>query len=238
VAAHRWYQDAKSLPDHPSSLRGDMWVFFKGFASLLLPSKEGMKIPDTFMFDKERISKLRSDVLDFVNLEICVRKWRNDGQSSPSPSQTKSSLSAEESFLSSILALIEDTSWEGRWSKNCSSIALEILRLSNFEKNFEGYFNFHLSNTSSQTFRICESHVLSELYTHLLDHITHFSRLTLSQLIWRFQPSAPYRTLQDVSKHMAHIGILHWRVWAPLVYLENIENDDHRSHDTRPSLEL
>ena len=190
--------------------------------------KEGMEIPDTFIFDKERISKLRSDVLDFVNLEICVRKWRNDGQSSPSPSQTESSLSAEESLRSSILAIIEDTSGEGRWTQNCSSIALEILRLPNFGENFEenleenlgNFFEIHLSNTSSLTFLACESHVLSDLITLLLVHITNYSQLTLTKLsqILRCQQSAPYRTLQDVSILMFHIGILHWRVWAPLVY--------------------
>lgn len=327
VAAYRWFRAAKSLPDHPqaleSSLQGDMWVFFKGFASLLMPSKVGAKIPDTFMFDEERISKLRSDVLDSVNLEICVRLFRDfrnepcaAGQSPPSPilvaalpvissepdssdfhriifpppdsnrvsssyiakypgrhvdwvsasgvsprtlrppagrafysspssprssSQTESSLSAEGSLRSSILAIIEDTSGESRWSQNCSAIALQILRscpglwhLSNFEKKLEKRLQFHLSNTSSSNFLACESHVLSELYPLLLDYITRYAQLTLTQLfevvtaprIAPFQPSAPYRTLQDVSKQMAHIGILHWRVWAPLLYLDNPDADD------------
>jgi hypothetical protein len=137
VAAYRWFRAAKSLPDHPqaleSSLQGDMWVFFKGFASLLMPSKVGTKIPDTFMFDKDRISNLRSDVLDFVNLEICVREWCKEGQSSPIP--TESSLSAEECLRRSILAIIENTSREGRWSQNYSSIAIEILRPLILKKN-------------------------------------------------------------------------------------------------------
>ena len=75
--AHSWFQATKSVfnneqPDTSSSQR-DMWVFFKGFTDLLLPSKMGVSIPDTFMFDEERIIKLRAFISDAINFDICVR---------------------------------------------------------------------------------------------------------------------------------------------------------------------
>jgi T-complex protein 11 len=311
-----------------------MWAFFKGFANLLLPSKIGTRIPDTFMFDEERIIKLRSDILDAINLEICSRLFRelhNDSRpktsksrsplafassdslssgssfsslpgtksspppdfsqkvnssdiakdagryvkpafsdrlvwvpesgasktdprpsarrtfsstasaSSPcSPIQTETS-SIEETLRHSILAIIEDTLGDNRWSQNCSSIALQILRSCpslqhhpTFSQSFEKRLQFHLSNTFSSHFLICESHILSELYPLLSNYVTRYAHLTSTQLfevattprVLPFQPPVPRHTLQDVSRQMAHIGILHWRVWAPLTYLVNPDADD------------
>lgn len=36
---------------------------------------------------------------------------------------------------------------------------------------------------------------------------------------------ASQNSLNDVAVRIAHIGILHWRVWAPLAYLVNPDSD-------------
>jgi hypothetical protein len=99
TGAHAWFQAAKSLSsdDQPQNAvsQADMWAFFRGFADLLLPSKMGASIPDSFMFDEERIDKLRVEISDAVNLEICIRLWekvknRDDSQKS----QTTNSIAA------------------------------------------------------------------------------------------------------------------------------------------------
>jgi hypothetical protein len=35
------------------------------------------------------------------------------------------------------------------------------------------------------------------------------------------QENGPKEEISEIAKRIAHIGILHWRVWAPLAYLLN-----------------
>lgn len=81
VGAHAWYRRSSSLPDLvPSdasfSSQGNTWDFMKALVNLNLPSKAEM-VPDTFLFDKEQVVKLRSDLLDLINLEICMCLYRS-----------------------------------------------------------------------------------------------------------------------------------------------------------------
>lgn len=77
VGAYAWYRRAESIPDlvpidpsrHP---HGSSWPFFKALVNLTMPSKENQSIPHTFLFDEERLMKLRADLLDLVNLEVCM----------------------------------------------------------------------------------------------------------------------------------------------------------------------
>ncbi|XXG97533.1 hypothetical protein Hte_003838 [Hypoxylon texense] len=54
---------------------GEMGAFFEGVCRMILPSTDIYSHPDTFVFDEERIAKLRSDMLDAVNLEVCMRVY-------------------------------------------------------------------------------------------------------------------------------------------------------------------
>lgn len=80
--AQRWYNLAKQeiLPS-PASRQafGDMSVFFEALSRLVLPSNVDLEdqhqLPNTFLFDEERIYKLRSDMLDAINLEVCMRLY-------------------------------------------------------------------------------------------------------------------------------------------------------------------
>lgn len=42
----------------------------------MLPSHANERVPDTFMFDEERLLKLRGEVYDAVHVEICIRLFR------------------------------------------------------------------------------------------------------------------------------------------------------------------
>jgi hypothetical protein len=86
--ARRWYQNAKSNAPleyldgrHPyAHAFGETAVFFYAAANLILPStpvevpNENV-CPNTFVFDEERILKLRSDIYDTIGLEICMRQY-------------------------------------------------------------------------------------------------------------------------------------------------------------------
>ncbi|KAK7980870.1 hypothetical protein PG989_013327 [Apiospora arundinis] len=86
--AQNWYAAAchEICPGHESKAAfGEMAVFFEALSKLILPSNME-SLPNTFLFDEERMFKLRADMLDHINLEICMRlyeelekKYRNHG---------------------------------------------------------------------------------------------------------------------------------------------------------------
>ncbi|KAH8786051.1 T-complex protein 11-domain-containing protein [Hyaloscypha finlandica] len=82
AGAHAWFRRASSLPDILSiegtaHTQGNTWDFIKALVHLILPSRSSEMVPHTFLFDEERLIKLRSDMLDLINLEICMYLFRN-----------------------------------------------------------------------------------------------------------------------------------------------------------------
>jgi hypothetical protein len=82
AGAHAWFRRASSLPDILSiegtvHTQGNTWDFIKALVYLILPSKSSEMVPHTFLFDEERLIKLRSDMLDLINLEVCMYLFRN-----------------------------------------------------------------------------------------------------------------------------------------------------------------
>lgn len=73
-----WYQNAKQRysSNAPRSF-GEMSVLFEGLSRLVLPSGAGSRIPETFQLDHERLLKLRADMLDAINLDICMRLYHD-----------------------------------------------------------------------------------------------------------------------------------------------------------------
>ncbi|KAG4429499.1 hypothetical protein IFR05_015016, partial [Cadophora sp. M221] len=89
--AHAWFRRASSLPEAAASstaMQSQTWDFMKAMVQLTRPSKFEL-CPHTFLFDEERLIKLRADMLDIVNLEICMRLYRIlDAQSKSSRDET------------------------------------------------------------------------------------------------------------------------------------------------------
>ncbi|KAK5662858.1 hypothetical protein OQA88_6269 [Cercophora sp. LCS_1] len=54
---------------------GETAVFFEALSRLILPSTSTENFPATFVFDEDRILKLRADMYDTVCLEICMQKF-------------------------------------------------------------------------------------------------------------------------------------------------------------------
>lgn len=76
--ARLWYAEAlRCHSGAPQDTRnfGETAAFFAALAKLILPSTAKETIPNTFLFDEERIIKLRSDMLDAINLEVCMRLY-------------------------------------------------------------------------------------------------------------------------------------------------------------------
>ena len=71
----QWYVTAIrdiGLSPGSASAFGGMAVFFETLSRLTLPSSS-QQLPNTFAFDEKQITKLRSDVLNGIHLEICMR---------------------------------------------------------------------------------------------------------------------------------------------------------------------
>lgn len=80
--AMQWYRQAEAdhsysgSAGHTSQTFGEMGVFFEALSRLILPSHNG-SAPSTFLFDEERMAKLRSDATDAVNFDICMRMYED-----------------------------------------------------------------------------------------------------------------------------------------------------------------
>ncbi|WYZ37364.1 hypothetical protein EsH8_II_000870 [Colletotrichum jinshuiense] len=78
--ANVWYRDAEqryaaSVSPIAAHSFGEMSVFFEAISRLILPSVSEKSLPNTFIFDEERFIKLRADMLDAINLEVCMRMY-------------------------------------------------------------------------------------------------------------------------------------------------------------------
>ncbi|KAI0518350.1 camp-mediated signaling protein Sok1 [Xylaria bambusicola] len=77
-SAQTWYSHLSPVQD-PVSVQafGEMAVFFEELINMTMPSsaRQYSSLPTTFLFDEERIAKLRCDILDAINLEVCMRLY-------------------------------------------------------------------------------------------------------------------------------------------------------------------
>ncbi|KAI3552669.1 T-complex protein 11, partial [Colletotrichum filicis] len=78
--ANAWYRDAEqryaaSVSPIAAHSFGEMSVFFEAISRLVLPSVSEKALPNTFIFEEERFGKLRADMLDAINLEVCMRMY-------------------------------------------------------------------------------------------------------------------------------------------------------------------
>lgn len=78
--ARLWYRDADrryrgTVSPAAAQSFGEMAIYFEALARLMRPSVDEKEIPNTFVFDEERFLKLRTDMLDAINLEICMRHY-------------------------------------------------------------------------------------------------------------------------------------------------------------------
>ncbi|KAK7430596.1 Protein SOSEKI 1 [Neonectria magnoliae] len=79
--AKPWYRDAaRTYPSSgstASSAFGEMGIFFEGLSRSMLPSAGDKPLPGTFFFDEDRLARVRSDILDAINLDVCMRMYED-----------------------------------------------------------------------------------------------------------------------------------------------------------------
>lgn len=292
---------------------GDAAIFMNALSRLVLPSVPATtNLPNTFLFDEERIVKLRSDVHDAIGLEICMRMYedlerlsrvtamqtasdaiassnfnfnappsrpnsgvfaassrpgsgifsstsstsssspRNSGgffaQSVPSLADIKSKSAM---VYSSLIALIQTAPHartpSDRWAALAPEMALQIFRFTEAPQGMlstiENKLTSQLTDFTNATFLEVEQQYSSRLLTELARRVKEFKGfsclnlftvattrggLSSSRLSWHEgrQVTRDDSGIEDIAIRLAHLGILHWRVWGPIAYIDDGSSDE------------
>lgn len=142
----------------------------------------------------------------------------------------------------SLQAILASVTTADKWNSLYPSLALEILRLTNTSltrlPQFESHLAFHISNPSSRYYQEAEQRVLSQLFPVLQKLVATYTPLTSVQIFdaavgpksgpgnAQTQATGVKAEIDEVATRIAHMGILHWRVWAPLAYLVDPEAEE------------
>ncbi|XP_044724599.1 t-complex protein 11 domain-containing protein [Hirsutella rhossiliensis] len=318
--AKQWYNDAdrRYSPGIGNTTQtfGDMGVFFEALTHLVLPSTAEKRVPSTFLFDEERIMKLKSDMLDAVNLEVCMRMYEDlervgrfssrmfgasravdedtlnrsmspefnfnspistsrpsslvfstSGSASSSPRssfvmpsyvapETSEPRTRTRDVYSTLVALLQSATPTSRpyarWQELAPAMALQIFRYTNAPSEmlaaFEEKLMDNVCNANTQLYLEVEQSFHSRLMAELGSRVREFKALSGVSLFavatgGRVQSGGSLQSgrerdmegspregqeeggLEDMAVRLAHLGVLHWRVWAQLVYLSDADDD-------------
>ena len=205
-------------------------------------------LPPTFTLDYVRLRSLQTQFQNLMHRAACLRTFaavlKVLGCNAPIPKSFKNDLFARISTL---------TIDQNSRSEQVADIALEIVR--------RAYRVCKIPNIPSSTdLDFAERHLqqnyertndnFSELERSLGDELLHLTEQEISiignfspvQIVNHYQPqsssnsSAKPVTLESellsIAQKIAHITVLHWRVWAPLIYNEPVSK---RFQDSNPA---
>lgn len=162
----------------------------------------------------------------------------------PSPfSLSNTSLDRSSEVRSSLVAILNSASSSDKWKPMAPSLALQVLRSTSTPlthlPRFEAFFCAQISNPDSRIYQEAESRVLNDLLALLQILVDRYTPLTSLQI---FEAATGQKSttstglpqshgsvqgnVSDVATRLAHLGVLHWRVWAPLAYLLEQHDDE------------
>ena len=219
-------------------------TLLKGMLSLLLSTEPPTGFPDTFEFDVVRLWRLRSDIQDSICLEICYHIFEDITKSRhPHCSIGPESYSGLRTSLWSMLDEGETGATEcSRWQDNAGGIALVIARAISMHDGRSSNSGGRVINYDKNVLRLVEK-ILETSFTPQSERFRHFKKLvnqkletTTLDLARRYLLMTPLEmcnaqchrktssgasalNVELLGKRLAHIGVLHWKVWAPLLYV-------------------
>lgn len=222
-------------------------VMFNGLFELLLQFHMPDGFPETFVFDSDRLWQLRSNVQNLINLDICWYIFESYIHSQKrylsAPAETYSTFRSRIWTLMEE----NDGCHRGsiKWLKSIRNVSLEIARFacaacsSNTVVSdeviapIEAALEWHLSNESG-LFQVFQRSMQEKLVATTFASAKKY--LTISPLaICESQRQSPFPQqsqsqsssssvsqrqydVERIGMRLAHIGVLHWRVWAPILY--------------------
>lgn len=221
-----------------------MTTFVKAIVKLIVTTEEC--IPPTFTFDYDRFQILRSDFRSCVYQAGCVQLFeRLSRQDSwvEIPSRNCNIL------LKRIMSIVGPDMTTHSWARNASAVALEIVRGVDALRSFEGLPDkIMLEQTETSLRRLCafdsaayeciEDRLLHNLESLVKQQMEAVERLTPLQVLDYLNPGPcgsnseeDNEPLLSIARRIAHMGVLHWRIWAPILY-----EQQHANHQSRPPL--
>lgn len=251
--ARSWYhapawrndQQHETSMERELFLRPDTTKFLDALLYTLL-SPACTPFPDTFKLDAERLRSIRSDIYDLFCLDACELVFTQvAGRRALSHSQ-KNTLR----FV--ISSVVHQSPYGSSWEDNIENIAAETVRqLSNLpdgelppsqEAQLRTKTEQLLRQIFSDPSRFYFAAKAEAAQQHLLPivqaDLEQFNRASLVEVFnsylpspkalahQKLRPTQPHDSssvLADVGRRIAHVAILHWRIWSPIVYLNGPE---------------
>ena len=197
-------------------------------------------LPATFGYDKERIQVLRNDILDLVQLRICGQTY--DELATMRNGKTPTTAEAQVVCSRIVQIMTSDEGFSEGVSRHKDAISLEIARAvagikvdskpshaialsRNDIRRASARLQRSLQDKHSETLTT----TTEELYNRTLVFANGFFQIdTLqisnSQRQWSMTRSAKGFPLEpdveDISRRLAHIAVIHWQVWSELAYTD------------------
>ncbi|KAI9930884.1 hypothetical protein MW887_010535 [Aspergillus wentii] len=255
-----WYQELREHELHnmdrtkPVDGFWPVSVMLNGLSDLLLQFHDPEGFPETFIFDSDRLWQLRSSLQNLINLDISWYIFESyihtQKRYLSAPVETYAT------FRSRIGSLMEENEdcprGSPRWLQNVRCVALEIARLAcaacrndtvvsdDVIVPIERALEWHLSN-DSELFQYFQNSMQEKLIAATFASAKKY--LNMSPLaICESQRSYPQATLiqhqydiERISMRLAHMGVLHWRVWAPILYVRDSVTPSDMGNDPTPS---
>lgn len=232
------YSTAPSLHAYASLIHGMIGTLFSNAGTRVLPK--------SFQFDLKRLERLRVDVQDLIHLKTGrivfdeLRSWLVSGQ----PMSVTSDTYAE--LQSRMLAIVDEQQEDGDlWQISLPDVALEITRAAcaSCGQSQAIIPDFLIRSTllrirdlisgqQPETSFIWDT-AREELTREAIHHAQVFYDMTplaISEAQQNWQQQQEQRTsfrplpyAEDIARRLAHVGVLHWKIWANLVYLDDAE---------------
>ncbi|KAE8374116.1 T-complex protein 11-domain-containing protein [Aspergillus bertholletiae] len=238
-----WYQelrerDLSRMEEKPSSFR-PLATLFGGLSDLLLQFHTPESFPETFIFDSDRLWQLRACLQSLITLDVCWEVFQRCVHSLKRHYPTQAQAYA--TFRSRIEPFMDESEdyrqRSPQWMKNIRCIALEIARFAC--KPYDCDVTVVPDSVLARIENQLETHLLGE--SELFQHFQRLWRETLMTATMSFaqqylgmsplaicesQRSHPHSPvsqqhygIERIAMRLAHMGVLHWRVWAPILYV-------------------
>lgn len=228
-------------------------TFTSAFLRSLVSQTPLSTFPETFYLDTERLRGLRSDLHNAIHLDICCDLFDLLARNKVNEQSRDAARTALRSAVSDIVGESR------RYLDNAANIAVEIVRL---VLNLEGAsvpYDADMTDfveqrlrvdlqVSSMAFSTQIQETMEKRLPPLYSAINTNGRLTMlalhDSMLPPTQPSSivmgptqrqnkEEQIMQEILQRAAHLAIIHWHVWSPMVY--NIQDEETRPTSSRTS---
>lgn len=191
-------------------------------------------LPPTFTLDYIRMQTLQSQFQRLMYQIAC--RWTFE-ETLNSLSQKSIPQSSYNDLYARISVLTSDEESRRYPSQKTKDISLEIVRLayrlssphkvpSSEDLDFAESNLLYASSPSTNVFESLQRYLAEDLHQLVEDEVTTIKDLTLVQITNRYHSEPSIRPgviteesdLLRIAQQIAHISVLHWRVWGPILY--------------------